>query len=95
MQNFILLVTFSYSVLLEIQNVCVLCFFFKKYFFEISIKGRKQFSKIMLKNIFKVKFTMYRFIKIKTKKYSTVFVGGRFSVFKLFLTASKPEVDKK
>ena len=34
-------------------------------------------------------------MKIKIKKYLTVFVGGRFSVFNLFLTASKPEVDKK
>ena len=46
-RTFLCLLHFFYSALLEIQNVCGSCFFFKKYFFEKSIKGRKKFSKIM------------------------------------------------
>ena len=70
-------------------------FFSKIIFLKSQLKVENSFLKLCKKYTFKVKLAIYWLIKIKIKKYLRFFVGGRFSVFNLFLTPSKPEVDKK
>ena len=79
----------------KVRTFALHAFFSKNIFLKSQLKVENSFLKLCKNNAFKVKLAIYRLIKRKLKKYLTVFVGGRFSVLSLFLTQSKPEVDKK
>ena len=83
-----------YRATLESKNVVISSFFSKNIFLKSQLKIQNNFLKLWNKYTLKVKSAIYRLVKRKLKKYLTVFVGGRFAVFNLFLPTSKPEVDE-
>ena len=93
-RTFLCLLHFLTVRFMKSKTLAFHAFFSKSIFLTSQLKVENSFLKLCKIYTFKVKLTIYQFIKIKIKKYLTVFVGGRFSVFNLFLTASKPEVDK-